>query len=665
MKRLTCEMCGSTDLVKQDGVFVCQTCGCKYSIEEARKMMVEGTVEVAGTVKLDNTGLIDSYLQMAENALDSNNNAEAENYSNKIIEIDPRSYRVWFIKGKAAGWQTTGRNNRYPESIVSWVNAYQFAPEDKKEALSDEIKTEAMKIGTAILQMKLNSFTNFRSQDNKNEIDNAISMIEKQLGILNEKTGIYVYTDTFKTTLARAVNSGAVNASNAADKDFGPNNSDRNKFSWDRYTAAQDWCLSLLEKAYNLSSDDALCLTICKNYVVIAEQCRDSCSYKFEASAYTGGSYVRDYSFTQEAKKSRSNTIDNWRTKQARHDPAKRQSNCNQAQRLIAGARSDAEKKMAIEQYWQEHAAQKAELEREKAELNERLSQLQSEISANADKAAMDGLDAQISRLKNQKSSLGLFKGKEKKDLQAQIDALNSQRSGFESRWMNAKKQNDDAQSQARSRIQAIETEFTKDRGAAKVAPTRLLSLFDGGAFVPTPMQLVEYFRAVLPNGFTVKGEGEAAVENYTKSIMTKAKFMLGLFSALAGNSNAINELDLNDRDDPQQSKNYRINFSVNGQDSNASLNFFGKTVNSVIERPLYYELEEEKTPKKVADFARIVSSSILGICPNIDLNALQIGIAEAAYGIKPEQTFESDGVVITVTGSGKQNTKVTLMAKS
>ena len=29
MKRLTCEMCGGTDLIKQDGVFVCQNCGKK------------------------------------------------------------------------------------------------------------------------------------------------------------------------------------------------------------------------------------------------------------------------------------------------------------------------------------------------------------------------------------------------------------------------------------------------------------------------------------------------------------------------------------------------------------------------------------------------------------------------------------------------------------
>lgn len=58
MKQLICEMCGSTDMVKQDGVFICQTCGCKYSIDEARKMMVDGTVEVTGTVKVDNTATL-------------------------------------------------------------------------------------------------------------------------------------------------------------------------------------------------------------------------------------------------------------------------------------------------------------------------------------------------------------------------------------------------------------------------------------------------------------------------------------------------------------------------------------------------------------------------------------------------------------------------------
>ena len=56
MKQLVCEMCGSTDLLKEEGVFVCQSCGCKYSVEEAKKMMVEveGAVTVQNAAQLDN-----------------------------------------------------------------------------------------------------------------------------------------------------------------------------------------------------------------------------------------------------------------------------------------------------------------------------------------------------------------------------------------------------------------------------------------------------------------------------------------------------------------------------------------------------------------------------------------------------------------------------------
>lgn len=45
MKQLTCEMCDSTDFIKQDGVFVCQSCGCKYSVEEAKQMLEGASTE--------------------------------------------------------------------------------------------------------------------------------------------------------------------------------------------------------------------------------------------------------------------------------------------------------------------------------------------------------------------------------------------------------------------------------------------------------------------------------------------------------------------------------------------------------------------------------------------------------------------------------------------
>lgn len=97
MKQFTCEMCGSTDLMKQDGVFVCQSCGCKYSVEEARRMMVEGTVDVSGsTVKVDTSTELANLYQIARRARDDDNAESAERYYDMILMKDPTSWEATF-----------------------------------------------------------------------------------------------------------------------------------------------------------------------------------------------------------------------------------------------------------------------------------------------------------------------------------------------------------------------------------------------------------------------------------------------------------------------------------------------------------------------------------------------------------------------------------------
>ena len=39
MKQLICEMCGSNDLVKHDGLFRCTYCGMQYTPDEAKKLI--------------------------------------------------------------------------------------------------------------------------------------------------------------------------------------------------------------------------------------------------------------------------------------------------------------------------------------------------------------------------------------------------------------------------------------------------------------------------------------------------------------------------------------------------------------------------------------------------------------------------------------------------
>ena len=150
MKALTCEMCGSTNLIKEDGVFVCQSCGTKYSVEEARKMMVEGTVSVKGTVTVDNTGAIRNYHVMASNASQAGNYAEAESYCNKIIEINPRHSRAWQLKGTAAGWQSTLANNRIKESMNCFNNALEYANGEDAEEIKSTIANDAYSLSVAV-----------------------------------------------------------------------------------------------------------------------------------------------------------------------------------------------------------------------------------------------------------------------------------------------------------------------------------------------------------------------------------------------------------------------------------------------------------------------------------------------------------------------------------
>lgn len=97
MKALVCEMCGSHDLVKQDGMYVCQNCGTRYTAEEARKLMIEGTVDVSGsTIKVDASEELNNLYKIARRAGNNNDCESAAKYYDKILQKDPNSWEAAF-----------------------------------------------------------------------------------------------------------------------------------------------------------------------------------------------------------------------------------------------------------------------------------------------------------------------------------------------------------------------------------------------------------------------------------------------------------------------------------------------------------------------------------------------------------------------------------------
>lgn len=97
MRVIKCEMCGGTDIIKEAGVYVCQSCGIKYSLEEAKKMMVEvqGTVDVRGSVKVENSASIDSLIKRAFMLIEVRDYNKARELLDQTLNIDPECAKAY------------------------------------------------------------------------------------------------------------------------------------------------------------------------------------------------------------------------------------------------------------------------------------------------------------------------------------------------------------------------------------------------------------------------------------------------------------------------------------------------------------------------------------------------------------------------------------------
>lgn len=147
MKQIVCEMCGGTDLLKQDGVFVCQSCGTKYSVEEAKKMMVEGTVEIAGTVQIDNSDKLENLYELAQRAKNNGDYEKAEKYYSRIQEYDPNDWEANFYSVYCSLFM---RNiNEIPSivsSLINCINSTFSLIQNSKDSIDENYQSLFIKI---------------------------------------------------------------------------------------------------------------------------------------------------------------------------------------------------------------------------------------------------------------------------------------------------------------------------------------------------------------------------------------------------------------------------------------------------------------------------------------------------------------------------------------
>lgn len=404
MKKLTCEMCGSTDLMKDGGVFVCQSCGCKYSVEEAKKMMVEGIVEVAGTVKVDETDKTDNYLNLSKSAYDSGNGQDAFDYANKALEISAKNPKAWIAKMKAIPLISTIGEPKTNEIIEAGKNAVAFADDASKSEIMFEVYSFEARESLSMLKIATK-----KTADTQN--------IKK---IYREFCSIDFQSATKKTS--------------KYDEDFLIL---YNKFAED--------ALSMIK----LIPDDALV-----DYPEIANivgECAKQ--YQYLTNAVIERFQIYNFRLSKSAVTVRENH------RVAIEDKVK-------TAKKIVLERKEKEQTERNSKYWADHAEEKASLESEQENLNSQISALKEslndqvyalnkEISNLPGKAEIDNIEERITALYAEMASLGVFKGKEKKAIQARIDQAKVEKKGVQDRM-------DAERSAIKSKISSIKDDFEK-----------------------------------------------------------------------------------------------------------------------------------------------------------------------------------------------------------
>lgn len=385
MKQLTCEMCGSNDLIKDGGVFVCQSCGCKYSIEEAKKMMVEGTVEIVGTVKIDNSDSYDKFIGLARDAFEDSRYESSFDYSSKALDVNAENPEMILLQGLSLfGKEEFGKN--IPVGCTNAVETY---------------------------LKKMSSFE--WTVETTQEFSNAIQYVDSVCDY--KKAGLKAKIAEIRIDLRPT-------------------------------RGSLDLLADLGRPAFVASQNQAED----KRIEMHNQQVRTKIN----------------------AVQVKINTIDSF------HNEAIQRMN------ELTKEKSEEAAKKRFDEYWATHADEKVALENEKKKLDERIAQ--NNFSCTSKKLEfkkmieeipeihdISELDEKVRKFTDTKQSLGLFKVKEKKAIQAQIEELEAQKAKIEEA-VNATKSEiqqkifaaeaaaKEANSPLLVRIKEIEDELAKER---------------------------------------------------------------------------------------------------------------------------------------------------------------------------------------------------------
>ncbi len=105
MQAIKCEICGGSDIIKQDGHFVCRYCGTKYSADEVRSLL--------GTVRIDKSDDTNNCLTLARRYFRETSYDKSAEYYELVLRNDPDNLEAIFYSPFCAAMKSTPETLQY------------------------------------------------------------------------------------------------------------------------------------------------------------------------------------------------------------------------------------------------------------------------------------------------------------------------------------------------------------------------------------------------------------------------------------------------------------------------------------------------------------------------------------------------------------------------
>jgi len=173
MKQIVCKSCGSKELVKQEGIFVCQHCNAKYSVEEIKKNGAESLMK-RGWLSLEDS----DWLQASE-------------YFDKMLDIDPEyapAYIGKLCSELAIENEADLANQGCPlDDYLNYKKALRFADADYRAKLTgyNQIIQERIKL-ERIEEERLQRYNELVQAKTKASTAKEYQMLAEQFRIMND-----------------------------------------------------------------------------------------------------------------------------------------------------------------------------------------------------------------------------------------------------------------------------------------------------------------------------------------------------------------------------------------------------------------------------------------------------------------------------------------------